>query len=337
MNVLNQWKYSVTFIIHWVINHSSYWSDLISHSDRNISSAVSVLIDHLYWSVSFHIGLFLHCINWLASCLIGHNFSLTVLWRVSMSSNINVSLENPYGQVTIPRAKLHSSSDSTVIANPMVITSNENPYQVSSSAPPPYTVKEDGGGNDEGGSCRACCYRCRRKKWHHRCRAWCHNSRRLVTGSDLFICSSRGNKDGRKWGNNEGRREGNFMNWRMFSRCGHFVSQILTCLWSSNLHPSPPSLPRTGISEAMGTCVVTNTWGVMASLWCPADFGDHRDFWDSGSLWGPGFFFALDGILFFYWQFYINTYKKILGRWFLDTKWPPLNRSFTSVPLSRNL
>uniref|UniRef100_A0A669EX89 Uncharacterized protein n=1 Tax=Oreochromis niloticus TaxID=8128 RepID=A0A669EX89_ORENI len=69
-----------------------------------------------------------------------------------MSSNINVSLENPYGQVAIPRAKLHSSSDSTVIANPMVITSNENPYQVSSSAPPPYTVKEDGGGMMKGGA-----------------------------------------------------------------------------------------------------------------------------------------------------------------------------------------
>lgn len=31
----------------------------------------------------------------------------------------------------------------------------------------------------------------------------------------------------------------------------------------------------------------------------PWDFGDHRDFWDSGSLWGPGFFFALDGIFIF--------------------------------------
>uniref|UniRef100_A0A3Q0SKJ1 Uncharacterized protein n=1 Tax=Amphilophus citrinellus TaxID=61819 RepID=A0A3Q0SKJ1_AMPCI len=81
-----------------------------------------------------------------------------------MSSNINISLENPYGQVTIPRASLHPSGDSTVIANPMVVTSTENPYEVSSSAPPPYTVKEDRGGDDEGGRCRACCYRCRRKK-----------------------------------------------------------------------------------------------------------------------------------------------------------------------------
>ncbi|KAK2818483.1 hypothetical protein Q5P01_024044 [Channa striata] len=83
-----------------------------------------------------------------------------------MSSNINVSLENPYGQVTIPRAKLHSYNDvSTVIANPMVLNEG-NPYATSGSAPPPpYIVKEDGGGVDEeGGRCRACCYRCRKRK-----------------------------------------------------------------------------------------------------------------------------------------------------------------------------
>uniref|UniRef100_A0A3P8RLA9 Si:ch211-202f5.3 n=1 Tax=Amphiprion percula TaxID=161767 RepID=A0A3P8RLA9_AMPPE len=81
-----------------------------------------------------------------------------------MSSNINVSLDNPYGEVTIPRAKLRPSDDSTVIANPLALSStNENPYAVSSSAPPPYMVKEDGGGEEEGGRCRACCYRCRRK------------------------------------------------------------------------------------------------------------------------------------------------------------------------------
>uniref|UniRef100_A0A3Q3MZJ8 Uncharacterized protein n=1 Tax=Mastacembelus armatus TaxID=205130 RepID=A0A3Q3MZJ8_9TELE len=85
-----------------------------------------------------------------------------------MSSNIKVSLDNPYGQVTIPRAKLHSSDDvATVIANPMALSNNDgNPYGVMNSAPPPpYTVKEDGGrGEEEGGRCRACCYRCRRRK-----------------------------------------------------------------------------------------------------------------------------------------------------------------------------
>lgn len=315
MNVLNQWKYSVTFIIHWVINHSSYWSDLISHSDRNISSAVSVLIDHLYWSVSFHIGLFLHCINWLASCLIGHNFSLTVLWRVSMSSNINVSLENPYGQVTIPRAKLHSSSDSTVIANPMVITSNENPYQVSSSAPPPYTVKEDGGGDDEGGSCRACCYRCRRKKWHHRCRAWCHNSRRIVTGSDLFICSSRGNKDGRKWGNNEGRREGNFMNWRMFSRCGHFVSQILhlhVCeAQTSTPHHHP--YPELGFQRPWGLVwlqTLEGSWRLCGAL---RTSGITGTFGTRGLYGVLGFFLPLMVFYFFTGSFISIHIKKYWG------------------------
>ncbi|KAF0031804.1 hypothetical protein F2P81_016359 [Scophthalmus maximus] len=63
-----------------------------------------------------------------------------------MSSNINVSLENPYSQVTIPRAKLRPSNDvATVIANPMALSGNDgNPYSSSSAPPPAYMVKEDG-------------------------------------------------------------------------------------------------------------------------------------------------------------------------------------------------
>ncbi|KAF6718781.1 hypothetical protein FQA47_011117 [Oryzias melastigma] len=83
-----------------------------------------------------------------------------------MSSNINVSLDNPYGQVTIPRAKLRPSDEgSTVIVNPMALSSNEKSYTVSSSAhQESYMVKEDGGVDEERGGCRACCYRCRRRK-----------------------------------------------------------------------------------------------------------------------------------------------------------------------------
>eukprot|EP00064_Thunnus_orientalis_P026229 superscaffoldBa00015882_g26723 len=82
-----------------------------------------------------------------------------------MSSNINVSLDNPYGEVTIPRAKLRPSDDvATVIANPVALSSNDvNPYGISSPAPPPYMVKE-AGPEEEGGRCRACCYRCKRRK-----------------------------------------------------------------------------------------------------------------------------------------------------------------------------
>ncbi|KAK9532118.1 hypothetical protein VZT92_009520 [Zoarces viviparus] len=77
-----------------------------------------------------------------------------------MSSNINVSPDNPYGQVTIPRAKLRLSDDlSTVIANPGALSSAD-PY---SSSPPPYVVK-DAGEEEEGGRGPACCYRCRRRK-----------------------------------------------------------------------------------------------------------------------------------------------------------------------------
>lgn len=72
-------------------------------------------------------------------------------------SNINVSLDNPYGHVTIPRAKLGTSGDgSTVIANPAVVNgNNNNPY-----ASPAPEVRE---AEPEEPRCRACCYRCRKK------------------------------------------------------------------------------------------------------------------------------------------------------------------------------
>ena len=73
-------------------------------------------------------------------------------------SNINVSLDNPYGEVTIPRAQLNSEEDgSTVIANPMAHGLDNNPYRVQSPAPS-YLVKE--AEPEEGGGW--CCYRC---KW----------------------------------------------------------------------------------------------------------------------------------------------------------------------------
>lgn len=80
-------------------------------------------------------------------------------------SNINVSIENPYGEVVIPRAKIRSSDDvSTVITNPLALSNDAgNPY-VSNADPPPYVVKEAGGGEEEEGRSRGCCYRCRRKK-----------------------------------------------------------------------------------------------------------------------------------------------------------------------------
>ncbi|KAL2100352.1 hypothetical protein ACEWY4_004746 [Coilia grayii] len=89
---------------------------------------------------------------------------------------MNISLENPYGSVTIPRAQLRTSDDnSTVIINPMALGRNTsaNPYDgvYSSEAkngqnPPPYggegnyTVKED---EEQVSRCYACCRRCRRK------------------------------------------------------------------------------------------------------------------------------------------------------------------------------
>lgn len=80
-------------------------------------------------------------------------------------SKINVSLENPYSEVTIPRAKLRNPDDGTVIANPMALgNENGNPYTVSSSAPPPYVVKEAGVEEEEEARSRGCCYRCKRKK-----------------------------------------------------------------------------------------------------------------------------------------------------------------------------
>lgn len=106
---------------------------------------------------------------------------------------MNLSLENPYGDVTIPRAKLRSAEDSTIITNPMAVgstysnrNSSLNPYGAfkpngesqgpsevtkdgdgDTSNPPrnngqsSYTVKEDK--EEEVGRSRACCLRCRRK------------------------------------------------------------------------------------------------------------------------------------------------------------------------------
>uniref|UniRef100_A0A3Q1JEM7 Uncharacterized protein n=1 Tax=Anabas testudineus TaxID=64144 RepID=A0A3Q1JEM7_ANATE len=83
-----------------------------------------------------------------------------------MSSNINVSLENPYGQVTIPRAKLRPSDDGSMVIANQIALNEGNQYVASSPASQtPYMVKEDGGGGEEEvGRCRACCYRCRRRK-----------------------------------------------------------------------------------------------------------------------------------------------------------------------------
>lgn len=82
-----------------------------------------------------------------------------------MATKFNVSIDNPYGNVHIPRATLRPSDDGgTVIANPMAVSGDDgNPYSVSSSAPPPYVVKDAGEEQEEGKS-RACCYRCRRRK-----------------------------------------------------------------------------------------------------------------------------------------------------------------------------
>lgn len=79
-------------------------------------------------------------------------------------SNINVTIDNPYGDVTIPRAKIRSAGDvSTVITNPMALNSDAG-NGAFNSTPPPYVVKEAGGGEEEEVRSRGCCYRCRRKK-----------------------------------------------------------------------------------------------------------------------------------------------------------------------------
>lgn len=96
-----------------------------------------------------------------------HAFWLVGCWtsfsRRWTMSRINVSPENPYGEVTIPRAKIRSPDDNaTVIVNPMTMSSNEG-------NPPPYVVKEAGVEEEEEARSRTCCYRCRRKKWWEDC------------------------------------------------------------------------------------------------------------------------------------------------------------------------
>jgi len=97
--------------------------------------------------------------------------------------SMNISLENPYGSVTIPRAQLRTGDDnSTVIINPMALEhgTSANPYDAYGSEgkngqnPPPYGGAANGTGDREGsyivkddeeqvGRCYACCRRCRRK------------------------------------------------------------------------------------------------------------------------------------------------------------------------------
>ncbi|KAK7173824.1 hypothetical protein R3I93_003600 [Phoxinus phoxinus] len=108
---------------------------------------------------------------------------------------MNISLENPYGDVTIPRAKLRDENESsTIIMNPMALesaynnrNSSSNPYSSfktpgaintsgvpvygearnGSQNPPPYnnqpgyTVKES---DEQVGRCHACCCPCLRRK-----------------------------------------------------------------------------------------------------------------------------------------------------------------------------
>lgn len=111
---------------------------------------------------------------------------------------MNICLDNPYADVTIPRAKLRASTgdDSTVIGNPLAVDGGHymlhsdrnsalNPYgnfrpsgddptaagvqsQPGTAQNPPaygnqlgYTVKEE---DEEVGRCYTCCRRCRKKK-----------------------------------------------------------------------------------------------------------------------------------------------------------------------------
>ncbi|XP_050965185.1 uncharacterized protein si:ch211-202f5.3 [Labeo rohita] len=102
---------------------------------------------------------------------------------------MNISLENPYGDVTIPRAKLRDQADSsTIIMNPMALESSYNnrnsglnPYSSfktpgenntpsvpvygearnGQNPPPAYTVRDS---DEQVGRCYACCCRCRRRK-----------------------------------------------------------------------------------------------------------------------------------------------------------------------------
>lgn len=121
---------------------------------------------------------------------------LFIFAHLLQPDTMNISLENPYGDVTIPRAKLRDQGDSsTIIMNPMTLESaynnrnSLNPYNSfknpgdnntsgvpvygearnGSQNPPPYnnqpgyTVKESD--DEQVGRCYACCCRCRRRKW----------------------------------------------------------------------------------------------------------------------------------------------------------------------------
>lgn len=110
--------------------------------------------------MSTHSLFYTTTLIWLLRVLVACRSSFR---RPCAMSKINVSPENPYGEVTIPRAKIRSLDDNaTVIVNPMAMSSNEG-------NPPPYVVKEAKVEEEEEARSRACCYRCRRKKWWKDC------------------------------------------------------------------------------------------------------------------------------------------------------------------------
>lgn len=124
-------------------------------------------------------GWLLH-VFWLVGCWT----SFSRCWTMS---KINISPENPYGEVTIPRAKIRSPDDNaTVIVNPMTMSSNEG-------NPPPYVVKEAVEEEGEVQS-RTCCYRCRRKKWWE----WLRSAQKYLFSS-LFRPFSERKLKTRKW------------------------------------------------------------------------------------------------------------------------------------------
>ncbi len=59
---------------------------------------------------------------------------------------MNISLENPYGDVTIPRAKLHNADSSTIIMNPMAL---ESTYNNRKSSLNPYSSFKTPGGEQQ--------------------------------------------------------------------------------------------------------------------------------------------------------------------------------------------
>lgn len=100
------------------------------------------------------------------------------------------------------------------------------------------------------------------------------------------------------------------MNWRTFSRCGHFVSQKLHVCEAQTSAPHHHPYPELGFQKPGGLLwlrAFEGSWGLCGALRTLGVMGTSRvtgTFVGLGVFVGSWVFLPLMVFLFFYWQFF---------------------------------